>query len=259
MFLVYLYKILTKMMNKITLLKIALLCSVFSFAQNIDTTQYQKVTPGDTIKNYYNQNNKNPNDTIQNYYPPDNQNQQQQYPSNNQGVGNGQPNRNNAVKKPIPPESPLMKKLYFGCNLGLQFYSFGGYTVFYYDVSPNVGYKITDKFSAGVQIVYNNTLEFAGGQSVSYNVIGGGVFARFLVLKWLFLQVEYDILTTPPSYRYAQNRTISDEKLAGVGFKRTLTDKISYYISILYDFQPSINSPYYNNQIVYRLGITYNW
>jgi len=249
------------MMNKITLLKIALLCSVFSWAQNIDTTQYQKVSPGDTIKNYYNQNNKNPNDGIQNYYPPDQNNQQnqQQYPGGNQDRGNGQAHRNNSVTKPIMPESPLMKKLYFGCNLALQFYSYGGYNVFYYDLSPNVGYKITDKFSAGVQILYNNTIESAGGRSASYSIIGGGVFARFLVLKFLFLQVEYDILTTPPSSVFGQGRAISDEKLGGIGFKRNLSDKISYYITVLYDFSPSLNSPYYNNPIIYRIGIAYNW
>lgn len=247
------------MMNKITLLKIALLCSVFSFAQNIDTTLYQKVTPGDTIKNYYNQQNNhtNPNDSLPNFYPPD---QPQQHPTQNGQQNQQGTTRNNPVHKPVPPESPLMKKLYFGCNLGLQFYSYGGYNIFYYDLSPNAGYKITEKFSAGIQIVYNNTIEFGhSGSPVSYNVIGGGVFARFLVLPWLFLQAEYDVLTTPPSYRYSQTRTVSGEKLGGVGFKRNLTDKVSYYLSILYDFAPDINSPYYNSQIVYRLGVTYNW
>lgn len=250
-------------MNKTILLKLALLCSVFSLAQNIDTTQYQKVSPGDTIKNYYNpDNNKNnASDNIQNYYPPDQNNQQQnnqqqQYPSQNQGQGNA---NNNAVRKPIPPESPLMQKLYFGCNIGGQLYSYGGYSYIYYDLSPNIGYKITDKFSAGIQIVYNNSIEIGGGNSVSYNVIGGGVFARFLVLKWLFLQVEYDILTTPPSYKYSQSRTFSDEKLGGVGFKRNFSSKISYYISILYDFAAEPNSPYYYSPIIYRVGLSYNW
>ncbi|HTA62130.1 MAG TPA: hypothetical protein VK835_06735 [Bacteroidia bacterium] len=243
------------MMNKITLLKIALLCSVFSFAQNIDTTQYQKVTPGDTVKNYYNPNNNAANDSIPNFYP-DDQNKQVPPPT---GRPSGQNTSNHPVHKPLPFESPLMKKLYFGCNLALQFYSYQGYNIFYYDVSPNVGYKITDKFSAGVQILYNNTVEAAGGHSASYSIIGGGVFARFLVLNWLFLQAEYDILTTPPNGVFGQQRGISDEKLLGAGLKRTLTDKISYYITILYDVSPSLNSPYYNSPLVYRVGIAYNW
>ncbi|GEM_PF-2332806 len=253
------------MMNKITLLKIALLCSVFSFAQNIDTTQYQKITPGDTVKNYYNQNNNNPNDGIQNYYPNDpnnQQNQNQQYQQQNQqqypGNGNGQ-NRNNHVAKQIPPESPLMQKLYFGCNLAAQFYGQAGYNIFYYDLSPHVGYKIADKFSAGLQILYNNTIETGGGFTASYSVIGGGAFARYLILKWLFLQVEYDVLTTPPNSYFGQKRNISDEKIGGVGFKRNITNKFSYYISILYDFAAEPQSPYYYNPIIYRVGISYNW
>ena len=239
-------------MNKITLLKIALLYSVFSFAQNIDTTKYQKVGPvqGDTVKNYYNPNsNGASNDTIKEFY--------QTEPQQNQPVQQYS-QRQNPIKKSIPEESPLMKKLYFGCNLGLNYYGYNGYNIFYYDLSPNVGYKITDKFSAGIQIVYNNTIESVSGYpSVSYNIIGGGVFARYLILKWLFLQVEYDILSSPPSYRYT--RTLSDEKLAGVGFKRNLSPKISYYFTFLYDFGPEINSPYYSNPLIYRLGISYNW
>lgn len=240
-------------MNKITLLKIALLFSVVSFAQNIDTTKYQKVNPAqgnDTIKNYYNLNiNGVSNDTIKEFYPAE--------PAQDQPVQNTPP-RNSPIAKPIREESPLMKKLYFGCNIGLNYYGYSGYNIFYYDLSPNIGYKITDKFSAGIQIVYNNTIESGGGYpTVSYAIIGGGVFARYLILKWLFVQVEYDILSSPPSYRYT--RTISDEKLAGVGFKRSITPKISYYFSFLYDFGPEINSPYYSNPLIYRLGISYNW
>ncbi len=238
-------------MNKITLLKIALLCSVFSFAQNIDTTKYQKVYPanGDTVKNYYEQNNNaGSSDTIKEFYPAE--------PTREQPVQ--QAPRRPPVTKPIPEESPLMKKLYFGCNIGLNYYGYSGYNIFYYDLSPNIGYKITDKFSAGVQIVYNNTIESGGGYpTVSYNVIGGGVFARYLILNWLFVQVEYDILSSPPSYRYT--RTLSDEKLAGVGFKRNFSSKISYYFTFLYDFAPEINSPYYSNPLIYRLGLSYNW
>jgi hypothetical protein len=249
-------------MNKITLLKIALLCSIFSFAQNIDTTKYQKITPNDTIKNYYNQNNTNtaPGDTIKNYYPADsqqNQPPQQQSPTDNQ-ENTYQPKQQPKQRNQIPQESPLMQKLYFGCNLALRFYSYAGYNVFYYDVSPNVGYKITDKFSAGVQIIYNNTIETYGKASASYSIIGGGVFARFLVLKWFFLQLEYDILTTPPSYQFGK-RAISDEKLAGVGFKRNFTDKVSYYVTLMYDINPTLNSPYYYSPLVYRIGVAYNF
>src|ERR1700761_6841811 len=101
MFLIYLYNLLTKKMNKITLLKIALLFSVVSFAQNIDTTKYQKVNPAqgnDTIKNYYNPNiNGVSNDTIKEFYPAE--------PAQDQPVQNTPP-RNSPIAKPIREESP---------------------------------------------------------------------------------------------------------------------------------------------------------
>ncbi|MHB8259371.1 MAG: hypothetical protein ACYDCN_04680 [Bacteroidia bacterium] len=262
-------------MNKITLLKIGLLCSLFSVAQNIDTTKYQKVTPGDTVKNYYNQNNNSSGDSIKNYYPPD-QNQQQgqpqdqqpkqyqpdkSYPTRNQRGGTTPSNI--ARKQPSSLESKLMEKLYFGCNLAAQYYADPYYgNVFYYDLSPNVGYKFTDKLSAGIQIVYNNSIQFGGGgPTVSYNIFGAGGFGRFLVFRSIFIQVEYDVLSVPQNYlgNAIVKRYISDEKLAGAGLKRNISDKLSYYIAVLYDFNPTINSPYYGNQLIYRIGITYNW
>jgi hypothetical protein len=273
-------------MNKITLLKIALLCSVFSFAQTIDTTKYQKVAPGQgqPPQNYYNQNNNGSNgDTIKNYYPPDqNQNlppnqpaQYQPYPNDNNnnnnnnnspGRGNGgyqnRNNNNNNNRGQIPPQSPLMEKLYFGCNVGLSYYGqgTGGTNVLYYDLSPNAGYKFNKVLSAGVQIVYNNSILYYGNVHVSYSVVGAGLFGRALIPRTpFFLQVEYDILSVPQDYlgTAVAHRTLSDEKMAGIGYKRG--GKISYYLVAMYDFNPTYFSPYYGNPLVIRLGFVYNY
>ena len=271
-------------MNKITLLKIALLCSVFSFAQNIDTTKYQKVDPGQAQppKNYYNQNNNGSStDTIKNYYPPSDQNQPQNPPpnqpaqpqaypndiNNNPNRGNGYSNRNNSNQRgQIPLESPLMEKLYFGCNIGLSYYGqgTGGINVLYYDLSPNVGYKFNKILSAGIQIVYNNSIEYiptpTSTQHISYSVVGAGLFGRALIPRTpFFVQVEYDILSVPQDYLgYAvAHRTLCDEKMAGIGYKRG--GKLSYYLVAMYDFNPSYFSPYNGNPLVIRLGFVYNY
>lgn len=269
-------------MNKITLLKIALLCSFFSFAQNIDTTKYQKITPGDTIRNYYNQNNNNnnANDDIKNYYPTDNNQQQnsktgnqdkyqsdKSYPTRNQrnATNNKTTNNTNGAGKEVPKslEDLLKEKLYYGAYVYVTAYSAPPYgAVTYYELSPNVGYKITDKFSAGFQILYNNSILSGGGMKPeSYSIIGGGIFARYLFVKFLFLQVEYDILAVPSNYlgNAVIKRAASEEKMAGLGFKRSISDKFSYFIMLSYDFNPANNSPYYYDPLVYRLGFTYNW
>lgn len=260
-------------MNKITLLKIALLCSLFSVAQNIDTTKYQKVSPSDTIKNYYNQNNNTSGDSIKNYYPPD-QNQQQgqpqdqqpkqyqpdkSYPTRNQRGGNS--TNTTKQKQQSTSSKDIMEKLYFGAYTYLTSYGISGYgSVVYYELSPHVGYKLNDMFSAGVQILYNNSIQSGGGYpTVQYPVYGGGVFAR-AVYRNFFAQVEYDILSIPQNYlgNVVIKRSISDEKMAGLGYKRTY-DKLSFYFMMMYDFSPEKNSPYYYNPLVYRIGFSWNW
>src|ERR1035437_6181624 len=158
-------------MNKITLLKIALLCSLFSVAQNIDTTKYQKVSPRDTIKNYYNQNNNTSGDSIKNYYDQNNNNNNNQnqpqdknqdnyqpdnsYPTRNQRGGNT--TKTTIQKQPSTSSKDIMEKLYFGAYVYFTSYGITGYgSVLYYELSPHVGYKLNDMFSAGVQILYNN-------------------------------------------------------------------------------------------------------
>ena len=266
-------------MNKITLLQIALLCSLFSFAQNIDTTKYQKVTPGDTIRNYYNQNsNNNSNDTIRNYYPSQgnqqdpNQNQKQpsqyqpdkSYPYRNQRKGA----TNNYSKQQQKSASPndIKDKLYYGAYAYFTAGVASGYGVVYYELSPHVGYKITENFSAGLQILYNNSVLSGGGQSVSYSVYGGGAFARYLLPKIQFLnaqlfpQVEYDILAVPSGYlnNVTVKRSASEEKMAGMGIRRSY-GKVSMYVLFMYDFNASYYSPYYYNPLVYRFGFDWNW
>src|ERR1035437_1294305 len=160
-------------MNKIKLLGILCFFSVFVFSQNTDTT---RVTPPPVDQS-------NPNSQPQKKYP--------------KGYYDYKNNKS-AYKEP----PAYIEKLYYGCNLMLRYYSYGyaGAGLFYYDVSPHVGYKFNDYVSAGAQIIYNNSVLSQGGRSVSYNIIGPGVFARVLLGNVFFLQAEYDYLSVPSNY-----------------------------------------------------------
>lgn len=261
-------------MNKNSLLQIALFSGVFSFAQNIDTTKYQKVTPRDTIKNYYPpQNYTGSSDTVKNYYSPNiqspdsSQNQPQKQDqsgnSNSNQNKNNRYNRNNKVNpRQQPPSNELMDKLYFGAYLALSGYG----NIIYYELSPHVGYKITEQFSMGLQILYNNTALIGGGQSGSYSVYGGGAFARFLLPEipmfnvQFFPQAEYDILAVPSNYlgNATIQRAASEEKMLGMGIRRSY-GKVSAYILFMYDINASYYSPYYSSPLLYRFGFSYNW
>lgn len=84
--------------------------------------------------------------------------------------------------------SSLWDKIYVGGNFGMQF---GTYT--YIDISPLVGYRFTDRLSAGPGITYR-FLKIRGYEANS--TYGGRFFARHTVGKQFFLHSEYESLST---------------------------------------------------------------
>ncbi|MGZ3864283.1 MAG: hypothetical protein ACXVPF_13810 [Bacteroidia bacterium] len=235
---------------KIKLLAFLCLFSALSFAQNTDSTSvapppatapantetYTPSTPPSSAE---------PNNSYQ-------QEPNRKYPKGFTNYKNG--------GKP-KEETPFQDKLYYGCNIALRAYSSGGASVFYYDLSPHVGYKFNEYLSSGAQIIYNNFVLTQGASHANYNIIGGGVFARFVFAKAFFLQAEYDILTVPDNFMVTSgtHRTETDEKMFGLGYKSGWGSKLSYFIVLMYDFQPSFYSPYYGNPLVYRAGLVWNF
>ena len=166
----------------------------------------------------------------------------------------------NKGKRPADA-TPFTDNIYYGCNLQLGYYGTSYGNVLYYDISPHVGYKFNEVLSAGIQVIYNNQSYTSGTQHFNYNIFGTGGFGRVLVLNRFFLQVEYDILSIPATFlgNSILTRALSDEKMAGIGYKSPLGDKLSYFFVLLYDIQPGPNSPYLYNPLVYRAGISWNF
>lgn len=77
-------------------------------------------------------------------------------------------------------------RFFVGGNLG------GGISngIIQADVSPHIGYYVTDKFSVGA----GPSFLYFKRDSDSYRYLGGHAFARYDVLRGLFLQAEYDYL-----------------------------------------------------------------
>jgi len=155
--------------------------------------------------------------------------------------------------------TPFTDNLYYGCNLQLGYYAASYGNVLYYDLSPHVGYKFNEFFSAGIQVIYSNQTFSIGASRYNYNIFGAGVFGRALILDRFFFQAEIDVLSIPANYRgnTIVSRVTSDEKMFGLGYKSPLGDKLSYFFVLLYDFQPGPNSPY--PPLVYRAGLSWNF
>ena len=99
---------------------------------------------------------------------------------------------NPPVPKPEKEKKPFWSwdKVYGGGGVGLWF---GGRSTFV-NLSPQVGYKITEKYSAGLGITYIYIQDRNYIPPISLNIYGGNIFNRYLLTDFLFAHAEYEIL-----------------------------------------------------------------
>ncbi len=144
-------------------------------------------------------------------------------------------------------------RIFVGGNLGLQF---GNPTLI--DISPLIGYRITEQVDAGVSLTYkyysgsykysNTTQEF------NTNIFGGGVFSRYNFTESLFAHAEVEYLNfnmEQINSGIIENRNIGVTSVfIGGGIKQSFAT-----IMLLYNLNETMNSPYTNPII--RIGFTF--
>jgi len=145
-------------------------------------------------------------------------------------------------------------KLFFGGNFGLNFSS--GYSLI--NVSPQVGYHITDQFAAGFGLNYIHYSITYPDIKYSQNYGGFNVFGRFYPIQYLFIQAQPEL-----NYIWGKARDNSDKEdkipthfvpslLLGGG-AAIPAGPGAITISILYDVVQDQWSPYYH-QAIYAFG-----
>lgn len=145
--------------------------------------------------------------------------------------------------------SSFSDRIYFGGGAGFS----GGQDYINVSVSPIVGYKITEKFSTGVQLTYQY-VKILGFQ---FNNYGGGPFMRYNVTEKFFGYTEYEYL----NYGFFGSGT-GVERLnfyswfVGLGYSEPISSKVSFNITALYNvlYGDGSNSPY-SSPFVFRAGI----
>jgi len=161
--------------------------------------------------------------------------------------------------------SKFSDRVFFGGNLGLQF---GDITLV--DVSPMVGYRITDKVAAGISFSYiyyhykiYNPYSYLY-EDMSSNIYGTSIFGRYYFVENLFAHAEYEYLI----YSYDNYRPISSGGsylkstetvdvpgfYLGGGYRQPVGGRTSFTITILYNVMESPYSPY-SNPII-RAGVS---
>jgi hypothetical protein len=152
-----------------------------------------------------------------------------------------------------PPPSPV-QRIFFGGNLDM---GFG--TVTQISLSPEVGYRITNRLSAGVGIdymfVYSEEYNFKG------SIFGGSVFASFTVIKSLgelipFLGTDMGILVYGQFSDTNMGKfytALSGEEpmwiaspMLGLGFQVPIGQRSYMVLSVMYNFDESMYSIYSN-------------
>lgn len=137
------------------------------------------------------------------------------------------------------------ERIFTGGNMGLQF---GTFT--FIDISPLIGYRITDRFSSGIGITYRYMRQAYQTRVYQNSITGGRIFARYSVLNNLFLHNEYEILK---SNWYLNQRLFSVKSLlTGVGYSQPIGERSAFTIMGLWNiyYKPIA---IYNNPII-RVG-----
>ena len=157
------------------------------------------------------------------------------------------------------PGKSFADRLFFGGNLGLQF----GNTT-YIDVSPLVGYKVTEKFHAGIGATYiyeSSKIRFTNSSIMRFETshYGGRLFGRYYVWENLFAHAEYEYLNLGwPDYNSTSNKIeIQRENInsifIGGGYAQPIGSNVAFLIMALWNVNEGVNSPYVNP--LFRFGI----
>ncbi|MBK6965363.1 MAG: hypothetical protein IPH20_15915 [Bacteroidales bacterium] len=157
------------------------------------------------------------------------------------------------------PEKRFVDKLFFGGGLGLQFG-----TITLIDISPVVGYRVTEKLETGIGLTYkyykyNDYYNL--GSDLKTNIIGGSIFARYHILENLFAHVEYESLRyhydeyySTGSYPVNDQRTaVYNSIFVGGGYRQRISSGSYFFLMALWNLNDSAYSPYSNP--VLRMGV----
>ena len=145
-----------------------------------------------------------------------------------------------------PPKKNFKDKIFAGGNLGLQFG-----TVTFADISPLVGYKFTEKISAGIGATYQYYHYKDKYYDFETNVYGGRVFARYNFTEYLFAHAEYEYLNME-AFDFYRRRIDVVSVFGGAGYIQKISDRYGIIAMVLYNFNESVYSPYQNP--IFRVG-----
>ncbi|NQU35317.1 MAG: hypothetical protein HQ521_18985 [Bacteroidetes bacterium] len=157
-----------------------------------------------------------------------------------QNLGNATRSESQSRNKPNP--------WFVGGMLGGSFSSGGGS----FEVSPLVGYKITEDFHVGSRITYiYSSYDYPAIGRKRFSNYGASLFARHRFLNMLFAHVEYEMLNI--YWPYEDSRGLVSSLFVGGGLYQQMGGRGFATIAILYNVLETDRTPYISNPII-RVG-----
>ena len=146
----------------------------------------------------------------------------------------------------ISDRSDWQERIFVGGNMGLQF---GSQT--YINLSPTLGYRITNALSAGVGVSYIYQKIF----NVSRTHYGGNVFGRVNITDQIFGMAQYESLSVDVG---VEGRRLGlSSFLVGGGVQQPLGGNAVASFTVLYNLSYVEGEPSaYNSPIVIGGGVT---
>lgn len=151
---------------------------------------------------------------------------------------------------------PFKERIVTGGGFGLSF----GNQQDVISLSPILGYKLTERFMLGTGVSYRYTKFKYYKPAITLKDYGINPFARFMIQKGFFVQMEYEYL----NYEFPATATESTRKtfssvFAGGGLIQPLGGKTYLFIMALYNLSytepaPGEYTPY-QSPFVLRAGI----
>ncbi len=146
-----------------------------------------------------------------------------------------------------PPKDRIIDRIFTGGNIGAQFG-----TITFFEVSPLVGYKFTDKIAGGVGVTYQYYHYNDKLYNFETSVYGGRIFGRYMFNSYLFGYAEYEYLNLE-AFDFQARRVDVESILGGGGYMQPIGAHASLVAMILYNFTESVYTPYTNPII--RVGV----
>lgn len=141
----------------------------------------------------------------------------------------------------IGKDVPLIERFYVGGGFGLGFSSFSDYVA----VSPNIGYRITERGSIGIGVLYQYRNYKA--YDVKTDDWGGSIFTRYKVFGPAFAAAEYEYINF--EFVTATLTTFRGDYssfMVGAGIAQPITRNVSFIISAMYNltYRETDGGPY---------------